>query len=35
VKDYAQRAPAIDMRNVVDFARYLHATINSSSEMRR
>jgi enoyl-CoA hydratase len=35
VKEYAQAALSMDIRGAVDFARNLHATINTSSEMRR
>jgi len=35
VKEYARSAPGMDIQGAVDFARNLHATINSSSEMRR
>lgn len=35
VKEYAQRAQAIDMRKAVDYARYLHATVNTAGEMKR
>jgi len=35
VKEYAQVALSMDLQGAIDFARNLHATINSSSEMRR
>ena len=35
VKEYARTAPGMDLQGAVDFARNLHATVNSSSEMRR
>jgi enoyl-CoA hydratase/carnithine racemase len=35
VKEYARSACGMDIQGAVDFARNLHATINSSSEMRR
>lgn len=35
VKEYAQAALSMDLQGAVDFARNLHATINTSSEMRR
>ena len=35
VKEYARAAPGMDIQGAVDFARNLHATINSSSEMRK
>ncbi len=35
VKEYMRRAPEMAIESAVDFARNLHATINSSSEMRR
>jgi enoyl-CoA hydratase len=35
VKEYMRRAPEMAIEGAVDFARNLHATINSSSEMRR
>jgi enoyl-CoA hydratase len=34
IKEYARVAPAMDIRGAVDYARSLHAVINSSSEMR-
>jgi enoyl-CoA hydratase len=35
VKEYARGAQAIDIQKAVDYARSLHAVINTSSEMRR
>jgi enoyl-CoA hydratase len=35
VKEYTRSAPSMDVQGAVDFARNLHATINSSSEMRK
>lgn len=35
VKEYARGAQAIDMHKAVDYARALHAVVNTSSEMRR
>jgi len=35
VKEYARSAPGMDIQGATDFARNLHATVNSSSEMRR
>ena len=35
VKEYARVALSMDLQGAVDFARNLHATINSSSRMRR
>jgi enoyl-CoA hydratase len=35
VKEYARAALSMDMQGAIDFARNLHATINSSGEMRR
>jgi enoyl-CoA hydratase len=35
VKEYVSRAIDMDIHGAVDFARNLHATINSSSEMRK
>jgi enoyl-CoA hydratase len=35
IKEYARCAFAMDTQGAVDFARNLHATINSSSEMRK
>jgi len=35
VKEYTQVALSMDLQGAIDFARNLHATINSSSEMRR
>jgi enoyl-CoA hydratase len=35
VKEYARSAPKMDVQGAVDFARNLHAIVNSSSEMRR
>ncbi len=35
VKEYARVALSMDLQGAVDFARNLHATINTSSEMRR
>jgi enoyl-CoA hydratase len=35
VKEYARRAFDMDVSSAVDYARNLHATINSSAEMRR
>lgn len=35
VKEYVSRAMDMDIASAVDFARNLHATINSSSEMRK
>jgi len=35
VKEYAQAALSMDLQGAIDFARNLHATINTSSEMRR
>lgn len=34
VKEYARVAPSMDIRGAIDYARSLHAVINSSSEMR-
>jgi enoyl-CoA hydratase len=34
VKEYARVAPTMDIRGAIDYARSLHAVINSSSEMR-
>jgi len=34
IKEYARVAPAMDIRGAIDYARSLHAVINSSSEMR-
>ncbi len=34
IKEYARVAPSMDIRGAVDYARSLHAVINSSSEMR-
>jgi enoyl-CoA hydratase len=34
IKEYARVAPAMDIRAAIDYARSLHAVINSSSEMR-
>ena len=34
IKEYARVAPFMDIRGAVDYARSLHAVINSSSEMR-
>jgi enoyl-CoA hydratase len=34
IKEYARVAPSMDIRGAVDYARNLHAVINSSSEMR-
>ena len=34
IKEYARVAPAMDIRGAVDYARSLHAVVNSSSEMR-
>jgi enoyl-CoA hydratase len=35
VKEYARSAPKMDVQGAVDYARNLHAIVNSSSEMRR
>ncbi len=35
VKEYARAALSMDLQGAVDFARNLHATVNSSSEMKR
>ncbi len=35
VKEYARAALSMDLQGAVDFARNLHATVNSSSEMRK
>lgn len=35
VKEYMRTAMQMDIQGAVDFARNLHATINSSSEMKR
>jgi enoyl-CoA hydratase/carnithine racemase len=35
IKEYARVAPGMEIRGAVDYARSLHAVINSSSEMRR
>ena len=35
VKEYASSGRTMAVQGAVDFARNLHATINSSSEMRR
>lgn len=34
IKEFARAAPAMDIHGAVDYARSLHAVINSSSEMR-
>lgn len=34
IKEYARVAPSMDIKGAVDYARSLHAVINSSSEMR-
>jgi enoyl-CoA hydratase len=34
IKEYARVAPSMDIRGAVDYARSLHAVVNSSSEMR-
>ena len=34
IKEYARVAPSMDIRGAIDYARSLHAVINSSSEMR-
>ena len=34
IKEYARVAPSMEIRGAVDYARSLHAVINSSSEMR-
>ena len=34
IKEYARVAPSMDIRSAIDYARSLHAVINSSSEMR-
>ena len=34
IKEYARVAPSMDIRGAVEYARNLHAVINSSSEMR-
>jgi enoyl-CoA hydratase len=34
IKEYARVAPSMDVRGAVEYARSLHAVINSSSEMR-
>jgi enoyl-CoA hydratase len=35
IKEYARVAPTMEIRGAVDYARSLHAVINSSTEMRR
>jgi enoyl-CoA hydratase len=35
VKEYLRSAPSMDIHGAVDYARNLHATINSSNEMRK
>jgi hypothetical protein len=35
VKEYVKTAPDMAVYGAVEFARNLHATVNSSSEMRR
>jgi enoyl-CoA hydratase len=35
VKEFARSAPKMDVQGAVDFARNLHAVVNSSSELRR
>ena len=35
VKEYARAALSMDLQGAIDFARNLHATVNSSSGMRR
>ena len=35
VKEYARAALSMDLQGAIDFARNLHATINTSSELRR
>ncbi len=35
VKEYARAALSMDLQGAVDFARNLHATVNSSSEMKK
>ena len=35
VKEYARAALSMDLQGAVDFARNLHATVNSSSDMRK
>ena len=35
IKEYARVAPGMEIRGAVDYARSLHAVINSSTEMRR
>ncbi len=35
IKEYARVAPGMDIRGAVDYARSLHAVINSSAEMRK
>jgi enoyl-CoA hydratase len=34
IKEFARVAPSMDIRGAVEYARSLHAVINSSSEMR-
>jgi enoyl-CoA hydratase/carnithine racemase len=34
IKEFARVAPGMEIRGAVDYARSLHAVINSSSEMR-
>ena len=34
IKEYARVAPSMDIRGAIDYARSLHAVVNSSSEMR-
>jgi enoyl-CoA hydratase len=34
IKEFARVAPSMDIHGAVDYARSLHAVINSSSEMR-
>ena len=34
IKEYARVAPSMDIKGAIDYARSLHAVINSSSEMR-
>jgi enoyl-CoA hydratase len=34
IKEFARVAPAMDIRGAIDYARSLHAVVNSSSEMR-
>jgi enoyl-CoA hydratase len=34
IKEFARVAPSMDIRGAVEYARSLHAVVNSSSEMR-